>query len=195
MKQGKEITVELDTDLETLKGILAKQNFKIIKEYDINDIYMVDRKCDLTQNPLDILSDCLLIRNIDEKDEVNNMITYKWKDYNENEEITKQGEVNCVVESLYDAEHLLNIIGFIRIFEIRDHLIIYSNGITEFAVQLVNDKHIYIELEDTSRRSGKYYETIEEMKEEINKLNIPIKGDNYFVKKALAELRDVLAKS
>jgi len=188
MKLGKELTVEVDLTLKELQETLKKQKFEIIKEYDINDIYMFEWDCDFNRDPLDILSNCLLVRNIVLKDEVVNVITYKQKEYNEAAEIIKEGKVDCYIHSIEQAEHLLNILGYRRYFEIKDHMIIYSNGKTEFAVQIVNDDRIYIELEDECKRINKHYDTIEEMKLEINSLNVPIKDNNYYANKAKDEL-------
>ena len=81
MKLSKELTVEVDLTLKELQETLKKQKFEIIKEYDINDIYMFEWDCDFNRDPLDILSNCLLVRNIVLKDEVVNVITYKQKEY------------------------------------------------------------------------------------------------------------------
>jgi len=77
--------------------------------------------------------------------------------------------------------------------EINDHIIIYANDITELAVQLVNN-HIYIEIEEYSRLHDKIYKNIDEIKKEFLKYNIPIKNNNYFVKKAEIELRELIEK-
>ena len=65
----------------------------------------------------------------------------------------------------------------------------------ELAVQLVNDKYIFIELEDKSEYLNKTYSSIEEMKEEINLYNLPIVKDKYFAKKAVIILEDKLKES
>lgn len=44
MKYENEITVEVDTDLNTLVKILEKNNFKLMEVYDLNDIYLINRK-------------------------------------------------------------------------------------------------------------------------------------------------------
>ena len=53
-------------------------------------------------------------------------------------------------------------------------------------MQLVNQKYIFIELE------GKEDANIDDMKEILNSLDLPIRKDNYFVKKALLVLDDVM---
>ena len=62
-------------------------------------------------------------------------------------------------------------------------MIVYGNEETELSIQLVNDKHIYIEIEEDSHYVGRVYISIDEMINDLKKYNIPIKGDNYFVKR------------
>ena len=57
--------------------------------------------------------------------------------------------------------------------------------VVEFAVEFVNDKHIYIEIEQNNK-----YLSIDEMKAVFSKYNIPVKGKDFFVKKALIELKE-----
>lgn len=188
MKFENEITVEVNMSLEDLKEHLKKLNFTINEEYDLNDIYMLDKNFKDEENYLELLKKSILIRHIIEVDKETKYITYKYKEYNENKEIVKQGKVNCPIISIDKAISLFEALNYEKLISINDHIIAYSNGIDEFIVQYVNDKHIYIEIEDECSFLNKTYETIEDMKDVIKKYNIPIKGDNYFVKKAEIEL-------
>ena len=67
-------------------------------------------------------------------------------------------------------------------------MLVYSNGEVELVVQLVNDKHIYLEIEASEDKD------IKEMKQIIKKYKIPFKDDNYFVKKAEIEILENLDK-
>ena len=69
-------------------------------------------------------------------------------------------------------------------------MLVYSNDVDEFAVQVVNNKHIYIEIEEKGNYIEKTYKSIDEMIEVIKKYEIPIKNENYFVKKAEIELKE-----
>ena len=144
----KEITVEINVDLETIKSLLESQNFKVIQEYDMKDIYMVKSDCDLKKSALDILKDCLLVRHIEVDTRVIDLNTYKYKEYNDKGDILQQGKAECHVVSIEEAKKLLNAIGYNELMIIKDHLIIYSNEEIELALQCVNYKHIYIEVED-----------------------------------------------
>ncbi len=187
-----EITVEVDTNLENLKSILINNKFKIKEEYDVVDHYMLRKDYKINENNLDILKNCILIRKIIEDKKTTNLLTYKYKEYNDSNEIIKQGKINCKVDSTIAAQELLEAIGYYKLIEINDHIIVYANEMTELSVQLVNNKHIYIEIEEKCNFIDKTYESIEDMKEEINKYQIPIKDNNYFVKKAEIELMEAL---
>lgn len=183
-----EITVEVDTSLENLIKILETHNFKLMEEYDLNDIYMIN-KDDLNElDYLKLLGKCVLIRHVIEKDKDKKMLTYKYKEYNDLGEITKQGKIKCNIDDIEKAKELFERLNFKELITINDHLLIYSNGIDEFALQSVNNKHLYIEIEDKCNYANRFYSSIDEMKEAINKYSIPIKNDDYFVKKALIEL-------
>ena len=190
MKYEEEITVEVSCSLETLKNILFDSNFKVVEEYDLNDIYMVEHNYINEDNNLELLKHCVLIRNIIEKDKETKLIIYKHKEYNTNGDIIKQGKVSCKIDSIEDAKRLLESINYKELIKINDHLIIVSNGIDELAIQLVNDKHIYIEIEDKCNSIDKEYLNTDEMKDVISKYNIPIVGTNYYVKKAEIELKE-----
>ena len=86
-------------------------------------------------------------------------------------------------------------IGYKELIHIQNNSVVYTNDKIELAVQLVNDKYIFIELEDKSEYLNKTYSSIEEMKEEINLYNLPIVKDKYFAKKAVIILEDKLKES
>lgn len=192
MKYEKEITVEVDLRIEELKKLLNEYNFKLMEEYDLNDIYMINKDIKKDNNYLDMLKHCVLIRHIIEQEKEKKLITYKYKEYNENGEIVKQGKTNCSINSVEEAKELLNNLNYEEIIEINDHMLIYSNNIDEIAVQCVNNKHIYIEIEDKCNYIDKEYQSEEEMKEVIKRYNIPIKNNDYFVKKAEIEMMESL---
>ena len=80
---------------------------------------------------------------------------------------------------------MINYEEFIKIF---DHLTVYVNDEDYLVVQEVNNKHIYIEIEQESNNIK--YNSVEDMKNVFNKYNIPIKNNDYFVKKAEIEINE-----
>lgn len=186
----KEITVEVDCGIKELEDILKLNNFDKKEEYDLIDCYMIKKGYDSNLDGLEILKQCILIRDVIEENKETRLITYKYKKYDDNGDILVQGKVNCKIESIDEAQQLFEAIGYFKLLEIRDHITVYVNDDTELSVQEVNNKHVYIEIEDKCNYINKSYSNIEEMKYDISKYNIPVKDNNYFVKKALIELNE-----
>lgn len=194
MKYEQEITVEVDTTLDEIKNILKNKGFKIKEEYDLDDIYMINKNDKIGNNYLELLKKCILIRNVIKENENKKILTYKYKEYNDNKDIIKQGKINCYIDSIGNAQQIFEALNFEKLISIKDHMLVYSNGTDEFVVQSVNNKHIYIEMEEKCNYTDKIYKTIDEMIDVIKKYDIPIKGDNYFMKKAEIELKETLTQ-
>lgn len=194
MKYENEITVETVCSIQELNNLLEKLEFKAMEEYDIFDIYMLDKNYNNTENKLELLKHCILIRDIVGKDEETKKITYKYKEYNEKEEIVKQGKSDCEILDIEEAKNLFEALNYEELIRINDHIIVYSNNIDELAVQVVNNKHIYIEIEEKCNYINKKYNSLDEMKNVVSKYKIPIKEENYFVKKAEIELEEKTKK-
>lgn len=192
MKFENEVTVEINMELNELKKYLSNLGFQEKEEYDLNDIYMVNKNIEHNNDPLTILSNCILIRHIIEKDKEKKQVTYKYKEYNDNGDIVKQGKADCSIDSIEQAKTLFECLRYEEIITLNDHLIVYSNDEDEFALQIVNNKHIYIEVEENCNFIDRHYNDIEEMKNVFIKYNIPIKNDDYFVKKAAIEIKESL---
>ena len=193
MKYENEITVQVTCSYEELHNLLIKQGFKIIKKYTIIDEYLISKGYDLrNKNYLDILKECVIVRYIEN---IVKELLYKYKEYNDNGDIIKQAKVSCKVNDIKEASNFMNTIGYKELIHIQNNSVVYTNDKIEFAVQLVNDKYIFIELEDKSEYLNKTYSSIEEMKEEINLYNLPIVKDKYFAKKAAIILEDKLKES
>lgn len=193
MKFENEITVEVDTDLDSLFSILESNGLTKVEEYDLKDIYLINKN-DKNNDYLTMLSKCVLIRQIIEEDKERKLLTYKYKEYNEQKEITKQGKIDVAIDDPDKTKSLFEILGFEELIHLDDHLLVFVSDEDEFVVQCVNDKHIYIEIEEKCNRINKTYNSIDEMKNVLKKYNIPIKGNNYFVKKAEIELQEVYNK-
>ena len=194
MKYENEITVETVCSIQELNNLLEKLEFKVMEEYDVFDIYMLDKNYNNTENKLELLKHCILIRDIIGKDEETKKITYKYKEYNEKEEIVKQGKSDCEILDIEEAKNLFEALNYEELIRINDHIIVYSNNIDELAVQVVNNKHIYIEIEEKCNYINKKYNSLGEMKNVVSKYKIPIKEENYFVKKAEIELEEKTKK-
>ena len=193
MNYENEITVEVDTSLEELISILESKGFKLKETYDLNDIYLIN-KVDKKGDYLSMLNKCVLIRHIIEEGKETKMLTYKYKEYGENKEIIKQGKVNVKIDDINNSKLLFKKLNFEELIRINDHLLVYAKEKDELVIQNVNDKHIYIEIEDKCNYSDKCYNSIDEMKKVIFNNSIPIKNNNFFVKKAEIELQETYGK-
>ena len=189
MKSEDEITVLVDTDLDSLKDILKKNDFQLILECDYNDIYMINKDY-FSDSFDDCMKHTVIIRNIIDKKRNDYFLTYKQKEYNSKREIVKQSSINVKIDSIDNTFSLLEQLGYQELIRINDHILVYSNNINEIAVQLVNNRHIYIEIEKECHELNKVYKNIKEMKEVITKYKIPFKNNDYYAKKAEVEFKE-----
>ena len=118
------------------------------------------------------------------------MLLYKYKKYDTNGDILEQGKVKCPITDVEMAVKFMKTIHYKRIFDINDDCIVYTNGKNKLAVQLVNDKYIFIEMESDENND----ESVDEMKKDILSYNLSIDESNFFVKKAELMLKEVLEK-
>ena len=195
MNYENEITVEVSINLDNLIEILEEKGFELKEVYDLNDIYFINKKykneCD---DYLSMLNKCVLIRDIIEEDKETKMLTYKYKEYNKNKEITKQGKVKVKIDDVDNSKLLFEKLDFEELIRINDHMLVYATDKDELVIQNVNNKHIYIEIEDECHYADRFYNSIDEMKKVITQNNIPIKNNDFFVKKAEIELQETYSK-
>ena len=159
----------------------------------MNDIYLINKR-DKNNDYLTMLNKCILIRHIIEENKETKLLTYKYKEYNENKEITKQGKVKVIIDDIDNSKLLFEKLDFEEIIRINDHMLVYATDKDELVIQNVNNKHIYIEIEDKCNYANRFYNSIEEMKTVIIENSIPIKNNNFFVKKAEIELQETYGK-
>ncbi len=190
MKLENEITVEvLETKENVIKSI-SSNGFKLLKEYDINDIYLVKKEFENCKNYNELLNNSILIRDISEKPNTRKLITYKQKHIDDNGNILNQINANVEINNIDDAYNMLKLIGYMDLMKISDHISVYQkNNGDELALQFVNDR-IYIEIEEKCEHTGKRYESLDYMKSIIKNLNLQIKDENYYAQKAEDILND-----
>ncbi len=184
MKLENEITVEVLETKENVINAISNNGFKLEKEYDINDIYLVKEEYKNCKNYNELLNNSILIRDISEISNTRKLITYKQKHIDNNGNILNQINADVRINNIDDAYNMLKLIGYVDLMKINDHISVYQkdNG-DEFALQFVNDK-IYIEIEEKCEHTGKRFESLDYMKSIIKNLNLPIKYNNYYSKKA-----------
>mgnify|MGYP004454248613 FL=1 len=189
MQLETEITVLVTVDYETLEKELKQNNFVKKEEYTVNDVYMIDNKIDISNmNNLDILKKCILVRNIEG---FAKELLYKYKKYDDNGDILEQGKVRCPITDIPKAIQFMKAINYKELFKINDKCIVYTNSKSELVVQLVNDKYIFIEMENKCEFTDRVYNNVDELKEDICRYNLSIDKSNFFVKKAEMILNEV----
>ena len=190
MKMETEITVLVKVDYNTLKKELEKNGFQLIEEYELKDDYMISSDINLTNmSKLEILQKCILVREIVG---IKKELLYKYKKFAPNGDIIEQGKVECPVIDINKAIEFMKSINYKKLFKIYDKCVVFANEESELIVQLVNDKYIFIEMESECEHVNRKYNSIEELKEDLNKYNLPIDNSNYFVKKAELILTETL---
>ena len=190
MKMETEITVLVKVDYNTLKKELEKSSFQLIEEYELKDDYMISNDVNLTNlSKLEILQKCILVRDIVG---IKKELLYKYKKYAPNGDIIEQGKVECPVTDINKAIEFMKSINYKKLFKIYDKCVVFANEETELIVQLVNDKYIFIEMESECEHINRKYNSIDELKEDLNKYNLSIDNSNYFVKKAELILAETL---
>ena len=188
MKYENEITVQVTCSYEELHSLLIKQGFKIIEKYKVIDEYLISKDYDLkNKNSLDILKECVIVRYIEN---TLKELLYKYKEYSNNGDILKQAKISCKVNDIKEASNFMKTIGYKELIHIQNNSVVYTNDKIEFAVQLVNDKYIFIELEERSEHVKTVFSNVEDMKKVIDSLNIPMIKNNYFAKKAVIVLEE-----
>ena len=176
MKFEKEITVSVNTSKKELINFLDSNNYKKVDSYIVSDIYYVENDMDLDINSLEILKKCILIRSIDDK---KHYLMYKYKEYDQNENIINQGKSKVQVINKEDANTFLKTIGYKGLISIIDYVDVYEKDGFQICVQDVNNKYLFIEVEE-----NKEYNTLEGMIKALEKTKIDYDKSNYFVKKA-----------
>lgn len=190
MKLEIEITVLVNDNYKNLHQKLLEKGFTIKEEYQINDDYLAEDSIDLSSiDKLSILKGCVLVRDVVN---VEKSLLYKYKKIGKSGEILEQGKVKCPISDVNKAMDFMQAINYKRIFTIHDKCIVYSNEKTEIVVQIVNDKYIFIEMEDEAHYIDKKYNNVEEMIKELDSYDLPYEKNNYYVKKAEIILDDII---
>lgn len=181
-----EITVRVTCLKEELEAKLKRQGFKEVHKYRTADIFLVPKDIDIyKENTRFILSRAILLRDSIgvTVDRHRQRITFKSKNIAPNGEILSQYSVNCDVINLDEAEELFKHIGYKRIMKIAEEHISFKKDNLKLVIKYRSDKNILIEIE-----TNEFYKTTQELKNAIDKIDIPFDHSNYYVKKAEEEL-------
>ena len=193
LKESNEITVKTKGEIEDLYRILEEREYKIIDEFYMDDSYFIPNNIEIEKMSTRwILSKAVLVRDIVSKmKDTKKKITFKIKEIDEKGNILKQNAISCDIFNIEDAKNLLKAIGYKEIMNIKESDLVYEKDGIPLAIKNIINGDNLIEIE-TDDRDG--FRTIQELKETVNKLDIPIETNDYFVKKAEIELDKILKR-
>ena len=188
IKQENEITIRILCSKEELIKHLEEKGLKKGRKFRLDDHYLIPKTLKIEELTVrEILSKAVIIRNIDNDGKKVYKITFKNKNINEKGEIVSQTATSCEVLDYTEAIRLFEELGYYEIMNIIEDDIIYYNDNIELAIKDVYNGDLLIETETNNN-----IKTIEELKEIIERLEIPFEKENYFVKKAEERLRRIL---
>ena len=188
IKQENEITIRILCSKEKLIKHLEEKGLKKGRKFRLDDHYLIPKILKVEELTVrEILSKAVIIRNIDNDGKRVNKITFKNKNINEKGEIVSQIAISCEVLDYTEGIRLFEELGYYEIMNIIEDDIIYYNDKIELAIKDVYNGDLLIETE-----TNKNITTIEELKEIIERIEIPFEKDNYFVKKSEERLRRIL---
>lgn len=191
-KESNEITVKIMCTKKQLIEILKDRGFKSGRKFSLDDYYFVPNNIDIDRlSSREILSKSIIIRYIIDDGKIVQKITFKRKHIDEAGNILSQDSINCDIQNIEDAKKLFNAIGYIEIMNIKENDIIYYKDNFELALKFIDNGDLLIEIETEENTE---WDTTDKIKEIINKIELPIEKNNYFVKKAENELNKKLKR-
>lgn len=193
-KQSNEITLKIKNNVKDIEDILKHKKFNVIDEFTLDDTYLIPKKLEIENiSAREILANAVIIRNINDKTYKRNikLVTFKSKEINDNGDIISQKSTNCEITDIKAAKELFYEIGYKEIMQIKENDKVYEKEEFQIAVKDIINSDSLIEIETSEKED---LDTIEKIKEKLNKLNLPVDTSNYFVKKAEIEINKILNK-
>lgn len=188
IKQENEITIRILCSKEELIKHLEEKGLKKGRKFRLDDHYLIPKILKIEELTVrEIFSKAVIVRNIDNDGKKVNKITFKNKNINEKGEIVSQTATSCEVIDYTEGIRLFEELGYYEIMNIIEDDIIYYNDKIELVTKDIYNGDLLIETETNNN-----IKTIEELKEIIERLEIPFEKENYFVKKAEERLRRIL---
>ena len=184
-KNNNEITVKVNTSINEMEEILKSKGFKLSDKFTCEDYYFIPKNIDIKKTVREILQKAIIVRQV-KNDKV---LVFKKKEIDENGNILKQEKFECNILDIKETKEFLEAIGYKNIMNILEEDICYSKNGLELLLKDIKNSNILMEIE-TQDIDG--FRTIEDLKEKLLKLNLPIDISNFFVKKAEVELEKVI---
>lgn len=193
-KQSNEITLKIKNNVKDFENLLKHKKFNVIDEFTLDDTYLIPKKLEIENiSAREILANAVIIRNINDKTYKRNikLVTFKSKEINNNGDIISQKSTNCEITDIKAAKELFYEIGYKEIMQIKENDRVYEKEEFKIAVKDIINGDNLIEVETSEKDDS---DTIEKIKEKLNKLNLPVDTSDYFIKKAEIEINKILGK-
>ena len=163
-----EITVRLNEDKQTAMKKLSELGYKVIRQSDVDDIYMTTKLDELNaDNTQYVLKKSILLRKLT----VNNIeikkITYKNKEIDSNGNVISEQKVNLNCEDIDKAKKLFSYVDFKELVRVKYHVTVYEKDGIELAFQDVENLGTLIEYENNEDFEGKSIEEINDTKKNM----------------------------
>lgn len=188
--EEKEICLKSNVSFEEIKNIMFDIGFKVQEDFQMNDIYMINKDVDISLDNKDIIfKDNILVRETVGK---RTLLVNKIKELDDNGVVIGERKVKCPIADSLSGYNFLCSIGYKKVFELKDHNLLVTNGVNEIYIQDVEGLGTYIEMEQKNlllkNTNG---DTIEELVNTIKKYNLPLDYSDISVKKALEMLKNI----
>lgn len=166
-----EITTRLNEDISIAIAKLESLGFKKVRESYLKDIYLSQLVKNINSNNIiEILASSVLLRHIKTNDYEGRKITYKNKEYDENDTVLSETKVSVDCNDLEEAKKLFEYLKFEELISVISHVLVFKKDNVELALQDVDNLGILIEYENDNDFTGKTSEEIINEKEKM--LNI-----------------------
>ena len=164
--------------------MLKNKNFSLEEEFDMIDYYFSKDDTETLKKLeyIDIINHSFLVRQIIGDDNSINLM-FKSKELDEKGNVIAEEKVKTHVDNLEKAIKIFKLSGLNNWCEIKQHMLVWKRGETEFAIQIIDDLGAFIEYEETASMSSlKEQEKIDAMLADLKGLGINI-GNDYSCKK------------
>lgn len=188
--EEKEICLKSNVSFEKLKNIMFDMGFKVQEDFQMNDIYMINKDINISlDNKNVIFKDNILVRETVGK---KILFVNKIKELDKNGVVIGEHSVKCSITDSLSGYNFLCSIGYKKVFELKDHNLLMTNGVNEIYIQDVEGLGTYIEMEQKNlllkNTNG---DSIDELVNTIKKYNLPLDYSNISVKKSVEMLEKI----
>ena len=121
-----EICLKSTVSFEELKNIMFDIGFKVQEDFQMNDIYMINKDVDISLDNKDVIfKDNILVRETVGK---KILLVNKIKELDDNGIVIGERSIKCPITDSESGYKFLCSIGYKKAFELRDHNLLVTNG-------------------------------------------------------------------